>query len=66
MSDDGFGPGVVMGILATALLFSFIIKETNDAWREQIVAHGCAGFWIDANNQRQWDWKPTTQPEPTQ
>ncbi len=29
----------------------------DNSWREQIVQHGCAEYYLDGKNERQWRWK---------
>jgi hypothetical protein len=56
MSDDGFIPGIVIGALLASIIWGFIMCSTDISWRSQIVDHGCAHFYLDAHNERQWDW----------
>lgn len=30
---------------------------SDNSWRDQVSAHGCAKYYLDSNNQRQWNWK---------
>ncbi len=56
-SDAGFTCGVIiMGILATALLFTVNSCDVTEAHTAAVKA-GHAEYYLDANNERQWRWK---------
>lgn len=58
MNDD-FWPGVIVATILWCCIFSWVIQGVNNSWRDQIEAHGCGGWYLDANRVKQWDW---TQP----
>lgn len=55
--NDGFVPGVVMTALLFFVILGFLRSGLDDSWRHQIADHGCAEFYLDQNNERQWNWK---------
>lgn len=47
----------VVGIVSTGIQQS----TTDDWWRDELVRRGYAHYYLDANNQRQWNWKDQPQ-----
>lgn len=57
--DDTFGAILMLCILVAAgILLGVTIDHalTDNSWRDQIASHGCARYYLDKNNDRQWDW----------
>lgn len=65
MSDDGFIPGLIVATVFWLFVAGITIPTINDSWRQQIVDHGCAGWYLDSNSKKQWNWskKCTTETE---
>jgi hypothetical protein len=61
---DGFITGLIVGGSLMFIVLNFYLKYADDSWRQQIVDHGCAGYYLDVNSVRQWDWKRKRLPEP--
>lgn len=55
--DQGFVVGIIMTAVTLVMFFAWVAKLTDDSWRDQIVAHGCAEYYLDENHDRQWRWK---------
>lgn len=60
--NDGFVPGLCIGLAIGGFMGSIImaIAWDKDAtnWRSCAVKADKAEFYLDANNDRQWRWKP--------
>ena len=59
MLMDEFATLVICAIVLFLILFGLdrFNVGIDDSWREQIVAHGCAEFYLDQKNVCQWRWK---------
>jgi hypothetical protein len=59
--DDGILSGVIaILVLVTICGLSFCIGQASGTGlaHEEAVKAGKAEYYLDANNQRQWRWKP--------
>ncbi len=55
--------GVFVIVITLVLVMSLILGLAmfnggiDNSWRDQIVQHGCAEYYLDGKNDRQWRWK---------
>ena len=55
--DSGVMAGFVLAcIILLSVFMGLVIPHTNNSWRQQIVDHGCAGWYLDSNSVKQWNW----------
>lgn len=61
MSDGlaGFLCGLVVGIGAAWIVFGIRSTCQDIWWRDELARRGVAHYYLDENNQRQWNWKET-------
>lgn len=48
---------MILGILLGGMISGHITHSCTDAsWREQIIKHGAAEYYLDQKYHRQWRW----------
>ena len=53
---DDFWGGIMFASIIWVLIFIAVTNGKDDSWREQIVSHGAATYYLDQNHERQWNW----------
>ena len=57
MNDDGaFMAGAITAVIIMCFMMWFALTATDNSWRQQIVDHGCAGWYLDSDSVKQWNW----------
>ena len=54
--DSGVIAGMVIASILWLSVIGWVVPNVNDSWRQQIVDHGCAGWYLDGNSVKQWNW----------
>lgn len=60
MSNDDFAAlFVVIFLFGCGALAGYAMTKssTDNWWRDELARRGHAHYYLDGNNQRQWNWK---------